>query len=164
MTSLENYDFGPSSRNRLEDAEDPQSDGAIASLETFYFALNNADLDVLAAVWSDDELAQLNNPVGGIIRSGAAIVDLYRRIFVSGMNVQVRFTDAATYLAQNTALFAGREIGTYLDADGTESVLQIRTTRFFTWHADAGRWRLLHHHGSIDQPDELHRYQQAARR
>ena len=164
MSTLVDYDFGPGARNRLEDARDPAPDGAVAALETFYFALNNADLDVLGAVWSPDPLAQLNNPVGGILRSGDAITDLYRRIFAGGMGVQVTFTDAATYLGRDTAVFAGRELGSYVGADGARVPLQIRTTRFFTWHPDRGSWLQLHHHGSIDDPEALAAYQAAARR
>ena len=155
------YDFGPTSRNRIVEAGQPGREGAVAALETFYYALNNADLDSLAAVWSEDELAQLNNPVGGITRSGAAITALYRKIFASGMNVQVTFTDAATYSYPGVVVFAGREIGTYRNRDGRQTPIRIRTTRVFNYAA--GRWAQVHHHGSIDDAPALAAYQQAAR-
>jgi hypothetical protein len=164
MSTLIDYDFGPHARNRLDEAGDPGPAGAVAALETFYFALNNADLDVLRAVWSSDPLAQLDNPVGGILRSGDAIADLYRRIFAGGMDVQVTFTDAATYLGHDTAVFAGRELGSYAGSDGERVPLQIRTSRVFTWHPEQGSWLQTHHHGSIDDPDALAAYQAAARR
>ena len=164
MSTLVDYDFGAAARNRLDEARDPGPDGAVAALETFYFALNNADLDVLRAVWSPDPLAQLNNPVGGILRSGEAIADLYRRIFAGGLGVQVTFTDAATYLGADTAVFAGRELGSYTGPGGKRVPLQIRTSRIFTWHAGEGRWLQTHHHGSIDDPEALAAYQAAARR
>jgi hypothetical protein len=164
MNTLVDYDFGPSARNRLDAARDPGPDGAVAALETFYFALNNADLDVLRAVWSPDPLAQLNNPVGGILRSGGAIAGLYGRIFAGGLGVQVTFTDAATYLGRDTAVFAGRELGSYLGPDGERVPLQIRTSRVFAWHPAQGSWLQTHHHGSIDDPDALAAYQAAARR
>jgi ketosteroid isomerase-like protein len=163
VTTLVDYDFGPDARNRLDEGRDPGHDGAVAALETFYHALNNADLDVLRAVWSSDPLAQLNNPVGGIVRSGDAIADLYRRIFAGGMGVQVTFTDAATYLGAGTAVFAGREVGSYNGRDGERVPLRIRTSRVFAWHPEQGRWLQVHHHGSIDDPDALAAYQAAAR-
>lgn len=157
-----NYDFGPAARNRIADADQPGQEGAVAALETFYFALHNADLDSLASVWSEDELAQLNNPVGGIVRSGAAITELYRKIFASGMHVRVTFTDAATYRYPGGAVFAGREIGTYRNRDGEETPIRIRTTRVFSY--TDGRWVQVHHHGSIDDAPALAAYQHAARR
>jgi|SRR5882724_1805751 len=157
-----NYDFGPAARNRIADAGQPGQEGAVAALETFYFALNNADLDSLASVWSAEELAQLNNPVGGIIRSGAAITALYRKIFASGMNLQVTFTDAATYSYPGVAVFAGREIGTYRNHDGRETPIRIRTTRVFNY--TDSHWVQVHHHGSIDDAPALAAYQEAARR
>lgn len=163
MPTLVDYDFGPTSRDRMAERHDPSAEGAIAALETFYYALNNADLDRLSAIWPDDALAQLNNPVGGILRSGSAIADLYRGIFASGMDVQVTFTDAATYHAPATAVFAGRELGSYVNASGQRASIQIRTTRLFGWAQDVG-WRQLHHHGSIDEPAALADYQDAARR
>lgn len=71
MNAIVDYDFGPTARNRLADTHDEGPNGAVAALETFYYALNNADLNVLSQVWSDGQFAQLNNPVGGILRSGA---------------------------------------------------------------------------------------------
>jgi ketosteroid isomerase-like protein len=156
------FDFGPAARNRLPEARTPGFDGAVAALETFYYALNAADLDVLAAVWSTDELAQLNNPVGGILRSGRRIAELYGRIFASGMGVQVTFTDAVTYDFGPTVVFAGREVGSYRDGQGGRVPLAIRTSRVFAWQDGAGRWEQLHHHGSIDDPAALSAYQAAA--
>lgn len=152
------YQFGPNARNRLTEATKPGHDGAVAALETFYYALNNRDLDTLAAVWSQDELAQLNNPVGGILRSGQAVTDLYRKIFGGNLGLQVTFTDAATYRWDNAVVFAGREIGDYNGPDG-KVPLTIRTSRVFGY--DGGRWLQVHHHGSIDRPDELAAYQRA---
>lgn len=163
MNSLVDYEFGPGARNRLDAARDPGPDGAVAALETFYSALNNADLDVLRAVWSPDPLAQLNNPIGGILRSGDAIAGLYGRIFAGGLDVRVTFTDAATYLSTGTAVFAGRELGSYLGPDGARVPLQIRTSRVFSRHPEQGRWLQTHHHGSIDDPVALAAYQAAAR-
>ncbi|GLY90395.1 YybH family protein [Actinoallomurus iriomotensis] len=163
MYDVVDYDFGPAARNRLADTTRRDREGAVAALETFYYALNNADADTLAEVWSDDELAQLDNPVGGIIRSGAAIAGLYRRIFASGMDLSVTFTDAATYLTADTAVFAGRERCEYTEPERGRVPVEFRTSRFFAWVPDDGRWRQIHHHGSVDDPDALRAYQAAVR-
>lgn len=160
MIQLIDFGFGPTARNRLAEACTAGFDGAVAALETFYYALNSADLDVLAAVWSADALAQLNNPVGGILRSGRGIAELYGRIFASGMAVEVTFTDAVTYDFGPSIVFAGRELGSYRDANGHRVPLAIRTSRVFGWQE--GRWQQFHHHGSIDDPALLAAYQAAA--
>jgi len=158
------YQFGPGAHNRLDAAGDPSQAGAVAALETFYYALNNADAETLSAVWSAHPLAQLNNPLGGILRSGSEVTQLYRQIFAGRLKVQVTFGDAATYVSPESVTFAGREIGSYR-ADGVEVPLRIRTSRVFGYQVDqdagAGRWLQVHHHGSID---ELARYQRAAGR
>lgn len=163
MTTLVDYGFGPEACNRLAEAGKRGEDGALAVLETFYYALNHADLDTLTAVWSDDDLVQLDNPVGGILRSRDAVTDLYQRIFTSGIDVQVTFTDAATYLSTGIAVYAGREVGSYRSAAGDRKPLEIRTTRVFGWQDHLSRWAQLHHHGSIDNPQALAAYQTAAR-
>jgi ketosteroid isomerase-like protein len=157
---LVDYRFGPDARKLLAEARDPGRDGAVAALESFYHALNNRDLDTLAAVWSQDELAQLNNPVGGILRSGQAVTDLYRRIFAGSLGLTVTFTDAVTYWWADSVVFAGRELGSYRAGDKLVP-LAIRTTRVFGYDTAAGQWLQVHHHGSIDQADELAAYQRA---
>jgi len=70
MIDLLTRDYGPDSRNRLADTTGEADEAALAALETFYFALNHADLDALAAVWADDPLAQLDNPVAASCAAG----------------------------------------------------------------------------------------------
>lgn len=60
----------------MEEAQAPGREGALAALETFYYSLNQKNLDVLVAGWADDPLVQLNNPVGGILRGRDAVRDL----------------------------------------------------------------------------------------
>lgn len=151
--------FGPSARNRLAEARDPGREGALAALESFYYSLNSRDAGALAQVWNDNDLVQLNNPLGGILRGRSAIVELYQRVFDSSAELAVTFGDIVEYLGPNHAVFAGRETGTFTAPDGTRVPLSIRTTRYFG-HLD-GRWGQLHHHGSIDDADALRAYQRA---
>lgn len=161
MIELVDHQFGPTSRNLIADAVQPGRAGALAALETFYFALNRRDLPTLTAVWSQHELAQINNPVGGILRSGAAVTELYRRIFTGRMRLTITFGDGVSYWWDEAVVFAGREIGHYTENDGCAVPLAIRTTRIFGYNHVAGRWLQLHHHGSIDNAAELAAYQGA---
>jgi hypothetical protein len=160
MIELVDYGFGPDAQNRLTESKEPGRAGALAALETFYYALNNGDLDALTAVWADHELVQLNNPIGGIIRSRDAVRGLYQRVFAGALNIQVTFGDAATYWLSDSVTFAGRETGSYQHPRLGEQPLHIRTTRIFAYD---GAWSQVHHHGSIDDPDALTAYQDAIR-
>jgi ketosteroid isomerase-like protein len=151
--------YGSAARNRLAETADPSAEGARAALESFYYALNNRDAEALKDDWADHPLAQLNNPLGGILRGGESVADLYRKIFEGPIRVQVTFGDVVEYLGGDHAVFAGRETGSYTTADRKSSPLEIRTTRYFRY--DDGRWRQFHHHGSIDVPAVLAAYQQA---
>ena len=158
-SSLLTSTFGPASRNLLAEATNPGREGALAALESFYYALNNRDADALAQVWSDNDLVQLNNPLGGILRGPDAIAGLYQRVFDSPAKLDVTFGDIVEYLGPDHAVFAGRETGHFTAPDGARVPLSIRTTRYFG-HLD-GRWGQLHHHGSIDDADALRAYQRA---
>ncbi|MEU4197910.1 nuclear transport factor 2 family protein [Kribbella sp. NPDC026611] len=160
MIELVDYGFGPGARARLAEAADPGRAGALAALETFYYALNHKDLDTLVAGWADDGLVQLNNPIGGILRGREAVRGLYERVFAGSLNVQVTFGDAATYWRTDTVVFAGRETGTYQHPTLGEQPLHIRTTRVFSY---VDGWQQVHHHGSIDDADALATYQAAVR-
>jgi ketosteroid isomerase-like protein len=152
-------DYGPDSRDRLADAAAPGEDGALAALETFYRALNHADLDLLTATWADDPLAQLDNPVGGILRGRAAVTELYARIFAGGLDVRVTFTDAVRFTVDDAVVVTGREVGSYAGATGRVPI-SIRTTRVLGRTAQG--WRLVHHHGSLDDAEVLAAYRRAA--
>lgn len=164
MITVVDYRFGPEARNRLDDTDEPGLAGAVAALETYYYALNRADLPVLASLWSDHEFVQADGPSGGTERSRDAVTARCRRILGGAMDVQVTFTDAATYDLGDAVVFAGRERGTYRRNDGRRVALDVRTSRLFGWDDAGRRWVQLHHHGSIDDPFALADYQATVRR
>jgi hypothetical protein len=45
MIEYTDISFGPESRNRPEQVADPSAQGALAALESFYYALNNRDME-----------------------------------------------------------------------------------------------------------------------
>jgi limonene-1,2-epoxide hydrolase len=151
--------FGPDARNRLDETGKAGREGALAALESFYYAFNQRDLEAFRRVWTSDPLAQLNNPLGGILRGGDAITELYERVFHGPARVTVTLGDIVEYSGEGHAVFAGRETGEYRVT--APVALSIRTTRVFAY--EDGRWVQVHHHGSIDDAEALGAYQRAIR-
>jgi SnoaL-like protein len=155
-------EFGPNANNELEHVNDPAISGAIAALESFYYSFNNKDMAMVQALWLNNDLIQLNNPIGGIVRGVTPLLQVYDRIFNGQANVWVRFTDIVCYDANDMVLFAGTEIGEF-STNNKIVPLQIRTSRIFAYIEDKKAWFQIHHHGSIDDPALLARYQAAVK-
>jgi len=130
----------------------------LQALVAFYDAFNTADLEKMTRIWAHTDDVVMANPVGGVTIGWDQIQAVYARIFHGLVTVSVEFYDYV--LAQSATLFyvTGRERGTFR-RDTTTVELAIRTSRIFQ-HID-GHWLQVHHHGSIDDPDLLARYQAA---
>lgn len=154
--------YGREARDRRNEAKEPTAQGARAALESFYFAFNNRSLEVFDAVWAPGDLISLYNPLGGIVRGLDEVRAIYQRIFEGPADVWVELYDLVEYLGPTSAVFAGRERGEFAH-DGRAVSLAIRTSRFFQYLGPEVGWRQVHHHGSIDDPEALERYQRAVR-
>jgi hypothetical protein len=160
-------------RNLLADTALPGIEGARAALETFYYAFNIRSRDLYQRIWADDPLVQLDSPVGGIVRGSAAIAALAERMFSGSMRVQTVLEDIVTYLTPGLVVFTGREHGTYttdtresahpVEHEAMSALPAIRSICIFRFIAAQGGWRQVYHHVSLDDPDQLARYQRAVR-
>jgi ketosteroid isomerase-like protein len=130
------------------------------ALAEFYRAFNRRDLRLMEANWHADDEASMDNPLGGIRRGWDDIRTVYERIFTGKARVAIEFYDYTIHQFTDAFLAVGRERGTTRIGE-TSLDLQIRTSRFFR-RAD-GRWRQVHHHGSIEDAPLLGRYQAAVR-
>jgi ketosteroid isomerase-like protein len=142
-------------RENLGKLEDP-----IQALAQFYRALNTRDLALMGENWEDSADVAMDNPLGGIKRGWPEIRSVYERIFSGSARVQVEFYDYTLHVIAGVFYAVGRERGTF-EKDGRKLDLAVRTTRIF--RRDGARWRQVHHHGSIDDPQLLGAYQQAVR-
>jgi hypothetical protein len=155
--------FGRNSLNRIEKTKTKDLAGALSCIETFYYAFNQKDIGTFRKVWLNNELIQLNNPLGGIIRGIDPITEVYNKIFNGPASVWVELTDIVCYQSADTITFAGREIGEFV-VNNQKIDLQIRTTRFFGYSDEQEQWFQIHHHGSIDDVLLLDKYQKAVKR
>lgn len=132
----------------------------LRALSEFYDAFNNRDLDKMAQNWAQSDEISMDNPLGGIKRGWEEIKAVYERIFTGSARVYVEFYDYTIHEAGEMFYAVGRERGEFRVGD-TVIPLSIRTTRIF--RIIDGRWRQVHHHGSIEDPELLARYQAAVR-
>ncbi|MCB2186041.1 MAG: nuclear transport factor 2 family protein [Deltaproteobacteria bacterium] len=142
-------------RENAPDLPDP-----LRALAAFYDAFNHRDLAKMADNWAQIDDIAMDNPVGGIKRGWAEIRAVYERIFTGQARVYVEFYDYTLHLHGEVFWVVGRERGEFRVGD-TVIPLAIRTSRIFR-RLD-GAWRQVHHHGSIDDPELLARYQAAVK-
>mgnify|MGYP000386127376 CR=1 FL=1 len=137
------------------------SQAPVLALIAFYAAFNDRDLTAMERNWwTEGDEAVMANPLGGIRRGWPAIREVYERIFTGPAKVYVEFYDYTLHEAGEVFYTVGRERG-YFERDGLQIELAIRTSRMF--RKLDGRWRQLHHHGSIEDPALLERYQKTVR-
>jgi ketosteroid isomerase-like protein len=141
-----------------DDRPDPTE--PLGALTEFYRAFNTRDINLMERNWDVAGQIAMDNPVGGISRGWASIRAVYERIFGGDNRVTVEFHDYTLQHHGEVFLAVGRERGRLVRGD-TVVDLAIRTSRIYRW--TDGRWRQIHHHGSIDDPALLARYQQAVR-
>jgi ketosteroid isomerase-like protein len=132
----------------------------IRALSEFYEALNARNIDLMARNWAQTDEAVMDNPVGGIKRGWKEIEAVYERIFSSPGQYWFEFYDYSYHEAGETFYVVGRERGEYRAGEAVLD-MAIRTTRVF--RRIDGKWRQVHHHGSIDDPELLRAYQRAVR-
>ena len=128
------------------------------ALVQFYSAFNSGDIKMMSDNWWQSEDIAMDNPLGGIKRGWQEIQTVYERIFRGPAVVYVEYFDYTIHETAEMFCAVGRERG-YFRLDGKEITLAIRTSRIF--RKVDGRWKQLHHHGSIEDPQLLARYQAA---
>lgn len=134
-----------------------QAGTPLAALSEFYRAFNGRDLALMQKNWHPEECV-LDNPLGGIRRGWPEIGPLYERLFNGPAKVYVEYYDYTLHLGKDLFCAAGRERGTF-EKNGVKLDLAIRTSRIY--RLVDGQWRQVHHHGSIDNPELLAKYQAA---
>lgn len=128
------------------------------ALAQFYSAFNARDLSAMQDNWLNADEIAMDNPLGGIRRGWTEIRGVYERLFTGPARVYVEFHDYTLHETAEMFCAVGRERG-HFNSAGESLALAIRTSRIFRRTPDG--WRQVHHHGSIDDPGLLARYQHA---
>ncbi len=130
------------------------------ALAQFYRAFNSRDIRMIDDNFARSDDVAIDNPLGGIRRGANEPHRMYEAVFKSAADVHVVFWDYTIHRAGGVFWAVGRERGTYVDG-GVAKDLNVRTTRIF--QLIDGRWRQVHHHGSIEDAKLLAEYQNAVR-
>lgn len=128
------------------------------ALVQFYHAFNSRNMHEMADNWAQSDDIAMDNPLGGIKRGWSEIKPVYEGIFNGPARVYVEFYDYTVRETLEIFYAVGRERGYFRVAEN-ELRLAIRTSRIF--RKFGGRWKQVHHHGSIDDPALLAQYQTA---
>ena len=124
----------------------------------FYCAFNSCNMQMMSENWAQSDEIAMDNPLGGIKRGWTEIRSVYERIFNGPAEVYVEHYDYTIHETAEMFCLVGRERG-YFRLGGDEITLAIRTSRIF--RKIGGRWRQVHHHGSIEDSQLLSKYQAA---
>lgn len=131
------------------------------ALVQFYAAFNSGNMQLMSENWAQSDDIAMDNPLGGIKRGWAEIQQVYERIFTGPAKVYVEYFDYTIHETSEMFYAVGRERG-YFRLGEDELTLAIRTSRIFQKIDTC--WKQVHHHGSIEDPQLLARYQSAVLR
>jgi len=125
-------------------------------LVQFYCAFNSGDIQMMSENWSQSDDIAMDNPLGGIKRGWFEIQPVYEAIFNGPAEVYVEYYDYTIHETTEMFYAVGRERG-YSRLGDEEITLGIRTSRIF--QRIGNHWKQVHHHGSIEDPQLLAKYQ-----
>lgn len=126
-------------------------------LAQFYSAFNNKDFELMSQNWLQNEEIAMDNPLGGIKRGWDEIQTVYNRIFNGQAKVYVEFYDYTIVNLDGAFCAIGRERG-FVQIGEQKLELAIRTSRVYKFVN--GLYKQVHHHGSIESPELLKKYQE----
>ena len=138
--------------------ENKSSNTPYSSLVEFYDSFNNQHFESMEDNWLQTSQASMSNPLGGIKRGWNEIREVYKKIFNGSARVYVEFYDYSIYVTDTIFVAVGRERGA-LEFENEITDLSIRTSRVYCLHDN--RWKQIHHHGSMDNPKLLDKYQKS---
>ncbi|VAW51036.1 Alternative dihydrofolate reductase 3 [hydrothermal vent metagenome] len=127
-----------------------------SALIEFYSAFNKGDMGLMSENWVQTEEVSMSNPLGGVKRGWESIREVYDRIFNGEARVYVEFYGYTIHSSDSMFVAVGRERG-YLEQGENRIDLSIRTSRIY--RMDCNKWHQIHHHGSIEDPSLLEKYQ-----
>ncbi len=126
------------------------------SLTQFYFAFNDRDVFLMSANWAMQlpELELSLADSGGKVRRGwNEIRAYYDAIFKSSFRMRLSLPEYTLHQHPEVTFAVGVEHAVLTKEGGEVLEFSIRSTRILK--RIGGRWKQVHYHGSIDDPEAL---------
>lgn len=121
----------------------------LETLNEFYAALNQRDLQKTAATWATTGDATVAGPAGDLERGWPKIEEQYRHLYGGPVKARVELSDYSIQEHGDVFYVTGHEKGE-ITKDGKSVPFRFRTTRIFV--KSDGRWKQVHYHGSFGDP------------
>lgn len=125
-----------------------------AAEEAFYRALQKSDLDLMMAVWDEDENISCVHPGGQRLEGHAAVRQSWELIFAHAAGMVIHLSDESRYDDQNLTVHVVHE-HIRLGKEGQQQPPVIATNVYRL--TDSG-WRMVLHHASptrVGKPPEI---------
>ena len=110
----------------------------------FYDALERNDLELMMAVWAEDEEIVCVHPAGARIAGQEQVRDSWRNIFASGQRLRVRIAQQVTLSAMMVEVRSVHEVITVVGEDVVRPPMVATNVYLRT----AAGWRMVVHHAS----------------
>lgn len=115
--------------------------------ERFYRALENGDLEAMAAVWLHADWVKCVHPGWDLIVGWEKVRESWRQIFGGKTGMRVAATDVQITIEGDFALVSCYELlAVFLD--NARAPVSVRTTATNLFQRVADEWRMIHHHAS----------------
>ena len=125
--------------------EGDEAGAVTAANDGFYRAFESLDIDNMTEVWARDETVRCVHPGWGMLQGWTDVMASWERIFDAATMMQFRITGTEVSVEDDWAWVACTENLTQV-MNGQVIETHVQTTNIF--RKRAGRWLMVHHHGS----------------
>jgi ketosteroid isomerase-like protein len=110
----------------------------------FYESLERNDLELMMAVWAEDEEIVCVHPAGGRIAGQEQVRESWRRIFASGQRLRVKIAQQVTMSGMMVEVHSVHEVITVVGEEAARAPMVATNVYLRT----AAGWRMVVHHAS----------------
>ena len=110
----------------------------------FYEALERNDLDLMMAVWAEDEEIVCVHPAGARIAGQEPVRESWRRIFASGQRLRVKIAQHVTLSGMMVEVHSVHEVISVVGEEAARPPMVATNVYLRT----AAGWRMVVHHAS----------------
>ena len=110
----------------------------------FYESLERGDLELMMAVWAEDDEIVCVHPAGGRIAGQEQVRESWRRMFASGQRLRVKVAQQVTLSGMMVEVHSVHEVITVVGEEAPRAPMVATNVYLRT----AAGWRMVVHHAS----------------